>query len=149
MTVSGSTPVTEPANYLAAFPNGFTASSNMYGLQATVQLPTRWFTVVASAYRGADLRFYAGGQFNTYATDLAGLTNPITFTTTDGGPSLLTAQTFSRPTLPGKLSLHHRSRSAPSAASSTSACRFPAGLTPTPWDIMPAGSSSSTSARIK
>ncbi len=86
VTVAGSIPVTEPANYLAAFPNGFTASSNMYGLQAAVQLPTRWFTLVASAYRGADLRFYAGGQFNTYATDLAGLSNPITFTTTDGGP---------------------------------------------------------------
>ena len=85
-TVQGSTPVTEPANYLAAFPNGFTDSSNMYGMQVGVQLPTRWFTVVASAYRGADLRFYAGGQFNTYATDMAGLTNPITFTTTDGGP---------------------------------------------------------------
>ena len=86
VTVQGSTPVVEPANYLTAFPNGFTSSSNMYGLQAAVQLPTRWFTLVASAYRGADLRFFAGGQFNSYATDIAGLTNPITFTTTDGGP---------------------------------------------------------------
>ncbi len=84
--VQGATPVAEPASYLAAFPNGFTASSNMYGLQAAVQLPTRWFTLVASAYRGADLRFFAGGQFNSYAADIAGLTNPITFTTTDGGP---------------------------------------------------------------
>jgi len=86
VTVQGSVAVPEPASYLAAFPNGFTASSNMYGGQIAAQLPTRWFTLVASAYRGADLRFYAGGQFNTYAADVTGLSNPITFTTTDGGP---------------------------------------------------------------
>lgn len=78
------TPVVNP--YAATFPNGFTASSQMYGGQIAVQLPTRWVTVVASAYRGGDLRFYFGGQVNSYATDLTGLTNPIGFTTTDGGP---------------------------------------------------------------
>jgi len=49
-------------------------------------LPTRWFTLVASAYRGGDLRFYFGGQVNSYVTDFTGLTNPLVFTTTDGGP---------------------------------------------------------------
>jgi hypothetical protein len=83
-TVVGTTP--EPANYAAAFPNGFTSSSQMYGGQVAAQLPTRWFTVTASAYRGGDLRFYFGGQVNSYATNIAGLTNPIAFTTTDGGP---------------------------------------------------------------
>ncbi len=77
---------TAPANYLAAFPNGFTTSSQMYGGQVAVQLPTRWFTLTASAYRGGDLRFYFGGQVNSYATNLTGLSNPIQFTTTDGGP---------------------------------------------------------------
>ncbi len=78
-----------PANYLAAFPNGFTASSKMYGGQVTLQLPTRWFTLVGSAYRGGDMRFYFGGQINSYATDVAGLTNVQgPFATLDGGPML-------------------------------------------------------------
>lgn len=75
------------ASYCTAFPNGFTASSKMYGGQLTLQLPTRWFTVVASAYRGGDLRFYFGGQINSFATDTSGLTNiQGPFVTLDGGP---------------------------------------------------------------
>jgi hypothetical protein len=76
-----------PANYVAAFPNGFTDSSKMYGGQITVQLPTRWATLVASLYRGGDLRFYFGGQINSYATDIGGLTGVTApFSTLDGGP---------------------------------------------------------------
>ena len=81
-----------PANYRAAFPNGFSASSNIYGLQAAVQVPTRWFTIVASAYRGGDLRFFFGGQVNSFATDTSGLSNIQSgpsgagFQTLDGGP---------------------------------------------------------------
>ena len=76
-----------PANYLAAFPNGFTASSSIYGNQLAVQLPTRWFTIVASAYRGGDLRFFFSGQVNSFATDTSGLTNiQGPFVTSDGGP---------------------------------------------------------------
>jgi hypothetical protein len=87
-----------PANYVAAFPNGFTASSHMYGLQGGIQLPTRWFTLVVTAYRGGDLRFFFGGQVNTFATDTSGLTNIVGganssftgynpgFSTLDGGP---------------------------------------------------------------
>ena len=73
-------------SYCAAFPNGFTASSTIWGGQLAVQLPTRWFTVVASAYRGGDLRFFFGGQVNSYATDTNGLTNiQGPFETLDGG----------------------------------------------------------------
>ncbi|HEY6303488.1 MAG TPA: hypothetical protein VIX14_10515 [Terriglobales bacterium] len=87
-----------PANYVAAFPNGFSASSTMYGGQIGVQLPTRWFTLSGSLYRGGDLRFFFGGQVNSFATDTGGLTNIVggansTFTgynpgfsTLDGGP---------------------------------------------------------------
>src|SRR5271165_887445 len=76
-----------PSNYLAAFPNGFTASSTIWGGQLAVQLPTRWVTVVASAYRGGDLRFFFGGQVNSFATDTGGLTNiQGPFSTLDGGP---------------------------------------------------------------
>jgi len=76
-----------PANYEAAFPNGFQSSSTMWGGQVVAQLPTRWFTLVATAYRGGDLRFYLGGQLNTFATDTSGLTNIVgPFETADGGP---------------------------------------------------------------
>ena len=66
---------------------GFTDSSHLYGGQVTLQLPTRWFTLVGSAYQGGDLRFYFGGQINSYVTDTTGLTNiQGPFVTTDGGP---------------------------------------------------------------
>ena len=75
-----------PKNYQAAFPNGFTTSSNMYGNQLAVQLPTRWATLVASAYFGGDLRFFFGGQVNSFYTDTGGLSNPVMYTSVDGGP---------------------------------------------------------------
>jgi hypothetical protein len=80
------------ANVLAcslesAFPNGFQASSPMWGGQIVAQIPTRWFTLVATAYRGGDLRFYLGGQLNTFATDTGGLTAvSAPYVTADGGP---------------------------------------------------------------
>ncbi|MGA2978124.1 MAG: hypothetical protein ABSD76_00905 [Terriglobales bacterium] len=76
-----------PASYEAAFPNGFQASSKLWGGQIVAQLPTRWFTLVATAYKGGDLRFYLGGQINSYATDTGGLTGVTSpFITADGGP---------------------------------------------------------------
>ncbi len=87
-----------PANYVTAFPNGFQASSTQWGGQIIAQLPTRWFTLVATAYKGGDLRFYFGGQINSFATDTSGLTNIVGsanstgtgylpgFVTADGGP---------------------------------------------------------------
>jgi hypothetical protein len=76
-----------PANYHDAFPNGFQASSTMWGGQLVAQLPTRWFTLVASAYRGGDLRFFFGGQINSFFTNVSGLTGVVgPFETADGGP---------------------------------------------------------------
>jgi hypothetical protein len=71
-------------SYQAAFPNGFNVSSPMYGNQIGLQLPTRWFTLVASGYFGGNLRFFFGGQVNTFFTDAGGLSNPVTFTPVDG-----------------------------------------------------------------
>jgi len=71
-------------SYQDAFPNGFTTSSKGYGNQLGVQLPTRWFTLVAQGYRGGDLRFFFGGQVNTFFTDLGGLNNAVSFTPVDG-----------------------------------------------------------------
>jgi hypothetical protein len=73
-------------SYVAAYPNGFTTSSTMYGNQLALQLPTRWFTLVASSYFGGDLRFFFGGQVNSFYTDVNGLSNPVQFTSVDGGP---------------------------------------------------------------
>lgn len=74
------------ATYAAAFPAGFTASSKQYGDQVGFSLPTRWATLVATGYFGGDLRFFFGGQVNSYFTDTGGLTNPLTYNTLDGGP---------------------------------------------------------------
>jgi hypothetical protein len=74
-------------NYCNTFPNGFESSSRMWGGQIVAQLPTRWFTLVGSAYKGGDLRFYFGGQINSFATDVAGLSGVQgPFPTLDGGP---------------------------------------------------------------
>ncbi len=71
----------------SAFPNGFEASSKLWGGQFVLQLPTRWFTLVGSAYKGGDLRFLLGGQINSYATDTVGLTGISgPYVTADGGP---------------------------------------------------------------
>jgi hypothetical protein len=71
----------------SAFPNGFQASSTQWGGQIVAQIPTRWFTLVATGYRGGDLRFYFGGQINTFATDVAGLTGVSgPYVSADGGP---------------------------------------------------------------
>ncbi len=70
-------------NILAQFPAGFTNSSHMFGNQLGVQLPTRWFTLVASAYRGGDMRFMLAGQLNTFFTDTTGLYNVTNVATVD------------------------------------------------------------------
>ena len=77
----------------SAFPNGFQASSTQWGGQIVAQIPTRWFTLVATAYKGGDLRFYFGGQINSYFTDTGNLTaisgpaNGLNgYVTADGGP---------------------------------------------------------------
>ena len=83
---TGCAPINVVNQYLTAFPNGFTTSSNMYGNQLALSLPTRWFTLSTSLYRGGDLRFFFGGQVDSYYTDTTGLRNPVMFTTVDGGP---------------------------------------------------------------
>jgi hypothetical protein len=72
-----------PPDLLAQYPGGFTNSSNLFGDQFAVQLPTRWFTFVASAFRGADMRFMLAGQLNTFYTDTSGLYSVRTVQTVD------------------------------------------------------------------
>jgi len=63
-----------PAAYASAFPDGATVSSPGYGNQVAVSLPTRWVTLVASGYIGADLRFMFGGQTLSFYSATHGLT---------------------------------------------------------------------------
>jgi hypothetical protein len=72
-----------PSDLKAQFASGFTSSSNLYGNQLAIQLPTRWATLVASGYRGGDMRFMLAGQLNTYYTDPTGLYNVQTVQTLD------------------------------------------------------------------
>lgn len=72
-----------PADLRAQFPGGFDNSSNMWGNQLAAQLPTRWLTLVASGYRGDDMRFMLAGQLNTYYTDVTGLNHVLFVPTVD------------------------------------------------------------------
>jgi hypothetical protein len=64
----------DPKFYQKAFPRGADKTSNGYGNQLAVSLPTRWFTIVASGYEGADLRFFFGGETLSNYTQAGGLT---------------------------------------------------------------------------
>jgi hypothetical protein len=67
----------------AAFPTGAEDRSEGYGGQVAVSLPTRWATVVASAYRGGDLRWVFGGQTLSNFNDEGGLTGVVTAPSVD------------------------------------------------------------------
>lgn len=71
--------VTGPETFKVAFPRGVDVTSPGYGNQIAVSLPTRWATVVASGYIGADLRFFFGGVTLSNYNQAAGL-----IATTDG-----------------------------------------------------------------
>lgn len=88
---AGST-AAEVASYAAvkaAFPTGAIASSNGYGLQLATQLPTRYATVVVSAYRGADLRFFFAGQLLSNFNNASGLTNTVDVPSVDRSSTLV------------------------------------------------------------
>jgi len=73
----------------AAFPTGAIASSNGYGLQIGTQLPTRYATLVVSAYRGADMRFMFGGQTLSNFNNATGLTNTVEVPSLDRSTNLV------------------------------------------------------------
>ncbi len=77
------------AFYKDAFPRGVDNNSNSYGNQIAVSLPTRWATVVASAYMGADLRFFFGSQLLSNYNQAAGLTNKANGLSVDGSSTVV------------------------------------------------------------
>ncbi len=65
-----------PVNfYQTAFSRGVDVTSPGYGNQVAVSLPTRWATVVASGYIGADLRYFFGGETLSNYNQAGGLIN--------------------------------------------------------------------------
>src|SRR5664280_765 len=78
-----------PAAYKAAFPRGVDNNSNGYGNQIAISLPTRWATVVASGYMGADLRFFFAGQLLSNYNQAAGLTNKANGLSVDGSSTVV------------------------------------------------------------
>ncbi len=80
MTVLGSA---VPAAYKPDFPDGVNLNSNGYGNQFAISLPTRWATVVASGYMGADLRFFFAGQTLSYYNQAGGLVDKANGTSVD------------------------------------------------------------------
>jgi hypothetical protein len=77
-----------PTIYKPDFTRGVDVNSQGYGNQVAVQLPTRWVTVVASGYMGADLRFFFGGQLLSNYNQTAGLLNLKSAPSVDGSSTV-------------------------------------------------------------
>ncbi len=79
------------AFYRNAFPHGVEVTSDRWGFNPSIQLPTRYFTLIGSYYRGADLRwFFAGELFSFYNNTVAqGLINAVTAPSIDGSAAVV------------------------------------------------------------
>jgi hypothetical protein len=78
-----------PAAYASFFPTGVQVSSSYWGGSIEAQLPTRWFTLIGKAYRGADLRYFFAGELFSNFNDTAGLTATATGTSVDGSSTVV------------------------------------------------------------
>ncbi len=78
-----------PAAFKTAFPHGATVDSSRYGVSAELQLPTRYFTLLAKAYNGEDLRFYFTGNLFSNFNDPYGLTSTSTVASIDGSSNVI------------------------------------------------------------
>jgi hypothetical protein len=78
-----------PTAFKEAFPRGVDNSSKGYGNQLAISLPTRWATFVASAYYGADLRFFFGGETLSNYNQAAGLIKTANGLSVDGSSTVV------------------------------------------------------------
>ncbi len=78
-----------PAAFKSSFPTGVDVSTPGYGNQIAVSLPTRWLTVVASGYTGADMRFFFGDQLNSIYNYTGGLTGTANAASVDGASTVV------------------------------------------------------------
>jgi hypothetical protein len=73
--------ITAATSALALYPGGVGADANRWGWQGAFSIPTRFATLQASYYRGANLRWYFEGQL--YSTINRPLGTTLGFTTPD------------------------------------------------------------------
>jgi hypothetical protein len=78
-----------PTAFRAAFPRGVRLDSQRYGINFQAQLPTRYATLIASWYRGADLRFFFAGQLFSNYNNTAGLTGTAMAASIDGSSAVV------------------------------------------------------------
>jgi len=78
-----------PAAFQAAFPNGVDVESSRWGGAAEIQLPTRYFTLLAKYYNGEDLRWFFAGQLTSTFNDTIGLTGTANATSIDGSSTVV------------------------------------------------------------
>jgi len=79
---------TTPGTYKTAFPKGVRTSSDRWGLNPQIQLPTRYATLIGSYYRGADLRWFFAGQILSFYNDTTGLASVVTAPNIDGSSAI-------------------------------------------------------------
>jgi len=77
-----------PSAYAASFSTGARAGSKQDGWDAEWQLPTRWFTLTGKVYSGSDLRWFFGGQLNSFFNDTGGLTDTAAAASEDGSSTV-------------------------------------------------------------
>src|SRR5581483_2210372 len=68
---------------------GVVTGSNRWGFSPQIQLPTRWFTLIASYYRGADLRWYFAGELFSFYNQTKGMTETKTAPSIDGSAAVV------------------------------------------------------------
>lgn len=78
-----------PAAFKSFFPRGVNVSSDSYGVSYEAQLPTRFVTLLASYYHGADLRFFFAGQLFSTFNATTGLTGTATAPSIDGSSAVV------------------------------------------------------------
>ncbi len=88
-----------PAAFKPAFPTGAELTSDSYGGAAQLQLPTRWFTFLASYYNGEDLRWYFADQVYSTFNDSTGFTGLTSATAIDGSAVLFGTNAAGSPAL--------------------------------------------------
>ena len=89
--------------YKAAFPDGVEINSKGYGNQFAISLPTRWVTLVASGYKGADMRFFFANQLLSYYNQAAGLTSKANGFSVDNNPAVFGLNASGTPTVAPQL----------------------------------------------
>jgi hypothetical protein len=99
---AGLTATTFTAAFGSGAPAGFRGvrtGSDRWGLNPQFQLPTRWFTLIGSYYRGADLRWFFAGQILSFYNDTAGMANTVTLPNVDGSSTVVIGTVGGVPTV--------------------------------------------------